>query len=342
MAKQDEQRQDRAKLAHGRLNRRALFATAAAGALALTTGSASAQRCPANPTHTKGPLVWLDLDQQELDDAYDQSVYAFNQANISARRKANSELALSLLGQPQRVAYGPTEIEKLDIYRTKRPNAPIFVFIHGGSWRNGRASENAFLAEPFVKAGAHVVQPDFISVLDTGGNLFPMVEQLRRAVVFVYRNAASFGGDPNAVYLGGHSSGGHLGGCVVTTDWAHEGVPLDVLKGALLGSGMYDLKAVRLSKRSKYVNFTDEMEQELSAQRHIDRLHAPLILTHGTLETPEFQRQTRDFYAAVKAAGKPVELRVGVGYNHFETEETLGNPYGLMGRAAFELMKLPV
>jgi arylformamidase len=129
---------------------------------------------------------------------------------------------------------------------------------------------------------------------------------------------------------------------VVTTDWAREGLPLDILKGALLGSGMYDLKAVRLSKRSKYVNFTDEIEQELSAQRHIDRLHAPLILTHGTLETPEFQRQTRDFHAAVKAAGKPVELRVGQGYNHFETEETLGNPYGLMGRAAFELMKLPV
>jgi arylformamidase len=342
MRKQDKRRLGRSMELHGGLTRRALLPGAAVAALALTTGEASAQRCPANPHHTKGPLVWLDLDEQELDDAYDQSVYAFNQANVSERRRVNSEHALSVLGQPQRVAYGPTEIEKIDIYRTKRPNAPVFIFIHGGRWQNGRASQNAFLAEPFVKAGAHVVQPDFINVLEAGGDLFPMVEQLRRAVAFVYRNATSFGGDPNALYLGGHSSGGHLGGCVVTTDWAREGLPLDILKGALLGSGMYDLKAVRLSKRSKYVNFTDEVEQELSAQRHIDRLHAPLILTHGTLETPEFQRQTRDFHAAVKAAGKPVELRVGQGYNHFETEETLGNPYGLMGRAAFELMKLPV
>jgi arylformamidase len=342
MRKQDEQSLDRSIELHGGLTRRALMPGAAAAALAMTTGQASAQRCPANPPHTKGPLVWLDLDQQELDDAYDQSVYAYNQANLAERRKANSEHALSVLGQPQRVAYGPTEIEKLDIYRTKRSNAPVFVFVHGGSWRNGRASQNAFLAEPFVKAGAHVVQPDFINVLEAGGDLFPMVEQLRRAVAFVYRNAASFGGDSNAIYLGGHSSGGHLGGCLVTTDWAREGLPLDIFKGALLGSGMYDLKAVRLSKRSKFVSFTDATEQELSAQRHIDRLHAPLILTHGTLETPEFQRQTRDFYAAVKAAGKPVELRVGQGYNHFETEETLGNPYGLMGRAAFELMKLQV
>ena len=89
-----------------------------------------------------------------------------------------------------------------------------------------------------------------------------------------------------------------------------------------------------------YVKITDEMEQALSTQRHLDRLHTPLILTHGTLETPEFQRQSRDFHAAVKAAGKPIELRVGQGYNHFETQETLANPYGFMGRAAFEQMKL--
>jgi arylformamidase len=273
-------------------------------------------------------------------DAYDQSVYAFNQGNLEERRRANSELAVKVLGPPQRAAYGETAIEKLDIYRTKRANAPVAIFIHGGSWRNGSASQNAYLAEPFVNAGAHYVIPDFINVLDAGGDLFAMVEQVRRAVAWVHRNAASFGGDPNALYLAGHSSGGHLGGCIVTTDWAAQGLPLDILKGAVLGSGMYDLKAVRLSKRGAYVKFTDAMEQELSAQRHLDRLHTPLILTHGTLETPEFQRQTRDFYAAVKAAGKPVELRVGQGYNHFETRETLGNPYGLMGRAAFQQMKL--
>ena len=60
----------------------------------------------------------------------------------------------------------------------------------------------------------------------------------------------------------------------------------------------------------------------------------------GTYETPEFQRQTRDFAAAVKAAGKPVELLVGEGYNHFEMLETLNNPYGLLGRAAFKQMGL--
>src|SRR5258708_39628869 len=103
---------------------------------------------------------------------------------------------------------------------------------------------------------------------------------------------------------------------------------------------MNHLRPVRLSKRSKYVKSTDEREQALSAQRHIDKLHTPLILAHGTYETPEFRRQTRDFYAAVKAAGKPVELIVGVGYNHFEMLETLGNPFGLLGRAVLAQMGL--
>jgi len=288
----------------------------------------------------KGPIVWMGMDQQELDDAYDQIVYAPNRDQIAKRRLANSAEARTRLGEPLRLAYGPTPIEGLDVYRTTAPNAPVAIFVHGGAWLNGTASEFTCLAEPFVHAGAHFVVLDFTNVNDSGGSLFPMVEQVRRAVGYVYRNAAAFGGDPNRLHLISHSSGSHLSGCVVTSDWAKDGFPLDILKGATLSSGMYDLKPVRLSKRSKYVKFTDEMEQELSAIRHIDRLHTPLVLTHGTYETPEFQRQTRDFAAAVKAAGKPVELIVGEGYNHFEMLETLNNPYGLLGRAVFKQMGL--
>jgi arylformamidase len=103
---------------------------------------------------------------------------------------------------------------------------------------------------------------------------------------------------------------------------------------------MYDLKPVRLSARSSYVKFTDEMEHALSTQRHLDKLNAPTIIAYGTLETPEFQRQSRDFAEAVKKAGKPVEVLVGEGYNHFEIIETLANPYGVVGRAALAQMKL--
>ena len=291
-------------------------------------------------TRPKGPLVFRDMDQQALDDAYDQEVYAPNRDQIVERRIANSERTREILGPPQRLAYGSSDIEKLDIFRTARPNAPINIFIHGGAWRRNKAADYHVQAELFVRAGAHHVLLDFLNVDEAGGSLFPMAEQVRRGIAWVYRNAASFGGDPDRIYLTGHSSGAQLGGCMVTTDWRAENLPADLIKGAVLASGMYDLEPVRLSKRSRYVKFTDEMEHELSAQRHLERLNTPLVLAHGTYETPEFQRQTRDFFAAVTAAGKPVELIVGKGYNHFELQETLANPYGLLGRAVLRQMGL--
>ena len=288
----------------------------------------------------KGPLVWLDMDQKALDDAYDQMVYAPNRDQVHKRNQFNSERVRARLGQPKRIAYGPTPIEQLDLFATDKPNAPINVFIHGGAWRQREVKDYAFMAEMFVRSGAHWIGLDFTGVDKSNGDLLPMADQVRRGLAFVHKNAKSFGGDPDRLYVSGQSSGAHLGGCVVTTDWKDYGAPNDIVKGALLCSGMYDLKPVRLSKRSEYVTFTDDVEEKLSSQRRLDRLNCPLIVAYGTYETPEFQRQNRDFAAAVKAAGKPVSLLVGEGYNHFEMAEMMGNPLSLLGSAMLEQMKL--
>jgi arylformamidase len=280
---------------------------------------------------TKGPLVWLDMDQKELDDAYDQSKYAANQEQLGRRRAILSELARQRLGQPKRFAYGSAPIEGLDLYPARRPNAPIVIFTHGGAWRHGVARDNAYAAEMFVNAGAHYIALDFASVVDVGGDLMVLADQVRRAYAWVYNNAASFGGDRERIHAVGHSSGAHLTGCLLTTDWSRYGVPANLIKAGLCCSGMYDLKPVRLSARSTYVAFTDEIEEELSAMRHLDRLNCPIMVAHGTLETPEFQRQARDFAAAVKAAGKPIQFIVAEAYNHFEMSELIGNPHSLIG-----------
>jgi arylformamidase len=295
---------------------------------------------PGSTSRAKGPLVFLDMDQQALDEAYDQEIWAPNRALIVERRKAASERARELLGRPKRVAYGPSEYEGLDIFDCGIKGAPVNVFVHGGAWRRNVAADYALQAEVLVEAGAHSVIIDFINVDQAGGDLFPMYDQVRRALGWVYRNADSFGGNRDRIYISAHSSGSHLSGVMLTRGWRDEGLPPDFCKGAVLLSGMYDLAPVALSKRSGYVKFTDDMVQMLSGERYLDGLHTPLVLGYGTAETPEFQRQSRDFAAAVKAASKPVELIEGAAYNHFELLETLANPYGLMGRAMLEQMKL--
>jgi len=289
----------------------------------------------------KGPPVFLDYDQASLDAAYDQAAYAPNRGQLIKRRIRDSELARLRVNEPERVAYGPADIERLDIYRTERDAAPVFIFIHGGAWRSGRSKDFATPAEMFLAAGVHYVVPDFAWVQDVGGSLMVLADQVRRAIAWVYRNAVRFGIDPTRLYVGGQSSGGHLAAVALTTDWPRDfGLPADIIKGGMCISGMYDLTPVRLSARNAYVAFDDATVAALSPVRHLDRLHAPLVVAYGTCETPEFQRQNREFAAAVKAAEKPVQLLVGENYNHFELPETLSNPYGLLGQAALDLMGL--
>ena len=289
----------------------------------------------------KGPLVFLDYDQAALDAAYDQAAYAPNREQLINRRNRDSELARLQIGEPERIAYGPAAIERLAIYRTGGASAPIFIFIHGGAWRGGRSKDFAGPAEMFLAAGAHYVVPDFSWVQDVDGSLMVLAAQVCRAVAWVYQNAGQFGGERNRLYIGGQSSGAHLAAVALTTDWrSNFGRPAEIIKGGICISGMYDLTPVRLSARNRYVKFDDASVAALSPIRHLDQLRAPLIIAYGTCETPEFQRQNREFAAAVEAAGKWVRLVVGEHYNHFELPETLGNPYGLLGRAALDLMGL--
>jgi arylformamidase len=282
-------------------------------------------------TAAKGRPVYL---------TYDQAVYAPNMAQIHRRHRALSDAARSRLGAPERFFYGSGAIEHLDVFRTTQPNAPILAFIHGGAWKASTSDRYAFLADTFVQAGAHLALIDFSGVDELDGDLRAMVRQVRSAVAWLYANADAFGGDRNRLFVGGHSSGAHIAGCVGVTDWEEFDTPADVVKGLLCCSGMYDLFPVSLSKRSEYVRFDEETIASLSSIRHIDRITVPVIVAHGTEESPEFQRQNREFAASLAAAGKRVDLIVAPGYNHFEIIETLANPVGLLGSAVLAQMDL--
>ena len=201
------------------ISRRTMLGTAAA----MAATPAFAEGCQVGPPeHHKGPLVFKDYDQLELDASYDQVYYERLIAQVSQRLSSNSDATRNRIGAPQRAAYGPTEIEKLDIYRTNRPNAPVFVFIHGGNWRVGSAKQYGYAAEMFINAGAHYGRWITIAIKEAGGDLGTMAAQVRRGIAWVYKNAASFGGDPERIFIGGHSSGGHLCGVALVTDWQKD------------------------------------------------------------------------------------------------------------------------
>ncbi|MEX0694409.1 MAG: alpha/beta hydrolase [Rhodospirillales bacterium] len=283
--------------------------------------------------------VWRDMTQAELDRAYNQSDYAPNREQILARYAANSAMMRDRIGLPERLRYGSGEKEGIDFFRGANGPAPCVIVVHGGAWRSGAAENYAFLAEIFVKAGVHCALPDFDWVQDTGGDLLPIADQVGRAMAWICQSRDELRIAPDRIYVCAHSSGSHLVASVLTgvkdqIDGLHD----DSIKAALLCSGMYDLEPVRLSARSGYVAFSDEVEQVLSPMRHMDKLTTPIIVAHGTYETPEFQRQTVEFAQALRDRNLLMESIVAEHCNHFEILETLANPYGLLGQAALRMI----
>ncbi|MGC1092699.1 MAG: hypothetical protein WA905_08190, partial [Pseudolabrys sp.] len=167
------------------LDRRTMLKTAGfAGTATVLAGTPGfAASCPVGPApHDKGPKVWMDMDQIELDSAYDQSEYAPMIGQILKRYASRSAEVRARLGEPKRFSYGPTPIEALDVFPAKIPNAPIFVFVHGGAWRSGEAKDYAFPAELFVNAGVNLVVLDFILAGDAQGDIGVMAQQVRNGI----------------------------------------------------------------------------------------------------------------------------------------------------------------
>jgi len=280
------------------------------------------------------------FDAADLHAAYNQYIYAPNREQLMARWVLWSEQTMKRLGEPFRANYGTGEFEKLEVFRTSRSPAPIHVHFRGGGWRHLMPRrEHGFVAEMFVRAGAHFVFPDFEGIDKNGGNFAPIAQQVRRAVAWLYQNGAQFGGDPRQIYISGHSTGAHLAALVATTDWKTEfGLPPDLVKGAVCSSGIYDLLPAGISKRFPSGVFDEATVSSLSPIHHVAKLAAPIVVSYAKLETPGFCRQARDFAAALQRAGKPHTFIAAEQYNHLEILETLATPYGILGRLALEQM----
>ena len=280
--------------------------------------------------------VYLEYTQAELDAAYDQRVYAPNREEIVAWYGAESGKVRARLAHRRSVPYGPGADETLDIFPAGT-GVPVHIHIHGGRWTLFTKDEESFIAPTFVSAGAAYVVPDFSNIPKV--RIPEMVAQVKRAIAWTYSNAASFGGDPERIHLSAHSSGSHLAGVALLTDWEKEfGLPRNVVKSALLVSGMYDMRPVMLSARSSYVKLSEGEVLALSAILHPERQHTPLTLVYGEKETPEFRRHPKAYAEVLAEAGRPVRVVEVPGVNHFEILRQLGESGSDVARLALAMI----
>ena len=283
-----------------------------------------------------GPKIYLDYDQKELDDQYNQRVLVPDAEDYIAADRAESARVRAKLDCRIDVAYGPGEDQKLDLFPARAPGAPVAVYMHGGAWTRSDKAVEGFMAESFVAAGAAFASVNFSLCPKVG--LDELVRQAREAVVWCRRNAGSFGGDAERLFIAGHSSGGHVGGMMVVTDWTAHGLPRGPIKGALLCSGMYDLEPVRLSARNEYLELDEAAARRNSAIHHIPDDGCPLVIGYGGGEQREFRRQSRAFAAAWRARGLTVNEIDLPGVNHFALRRYFNDPDGPILKATFAMM----
>lgn len=284
-------------------------------------------------------LVYRGYTQAELDIQYDQGSLVPDLAPYQAHWAETGESVRRTYDCTSDIAYGSSEREKLDLFRPTDPQGPVVVMVHGGAWRRLSKAQSAFSAPAMLDAGAGFVALGF-DLIDTAP-LAEMVRQVRAGVAWLHRNAAQHGFDAERIYLHGFSSGAHLAANVLADGWREEaGLPANLVKGAVLCSGPYDLEPVVLSKRSEYLKLDAAGAAAFTPNLHVPRNGPPIVVAWGDGELAEFRRQGAAFAEAWRAAGNPVETIELPGLNHFDACLTFAERDGPLVTAALAQMAL--
>ena len=253
----------------------------------------------------------------------------------SASRAAREALAPDFARLDLR--YGDGENETLDLFPAATaalagaPRAPVLVLIHGGYWRGLDKSDHSFLAPAFLRSGACVVVPNYAlcpGMPDRRVTVPQIVMQMVRALPWVWRHAAEFGGDPARITVVGHSAGGHLAAMLLLCRWPQVApdLPCALVRNALSLSGLFDLAPLR---RSPYLQtslrLTPAQVKQASPALLPAPRHAPLWAVVGGDESEEYLRHHRLIREAWGAEAVPLAV-VLPGLHHFSVLEALAEP----------------
>lgn len=280
--------------------------------------------------------AWLDLQYDNRARVPEHAQIFERWAMASSRVREGMTCLLDL-------PYGTGEMETLDVFPAAQPRSPVVVFIHGGWWRSLDKADHSFVAASLVGAGAMVVLPNYALCPGTKEQpvtLETITLQMTRALAWVYRNAAMYGGSPGRIVVVGHSAGAHLAAMMLCCEWPEvdRRLPLHLVRGALGISGVYDLEPVR---HTPFLRDDLRLGDETVERASPARLRAPregrLLTAVGALESQEFLRQTRLIQQAWGTQAVPVCETI-TGTNHFTVLHELADPQGSVHRLALGLL----
>jgi arylformamidase len=281
---------------------------------------------------------YREFQQEEMEYQYNPRESVPEYPQLAKKRAEQSrrvrESAKSWLGVP----YGSSPREKLDIYPADQPGGPVLIYIHGGYWRSGSKEDNCNFVPVFTKRGASVVLVEYD--LCPSVTISDIVRQTRSAIVWVYRNILRYSGNPSKIYLSGHSAGGHLTAMALAHDWTSEGLPRDLIKGAVASSGVYDLDMVMRISVQEQVKLTPELAQENSPFVHPPLPICPVIVAVGGAEPKGWQQMSEDFFKLCKQRGVDCEYLMIPGANHYTMSEHLADAESPLAQAMLRQMNL--
>ena len=265
---------------------------------------------PIDPTLEKGYNVRLLVDD------FDALIEKWSKWSEDFR--ANVDYSLNC-------QYSSGEKDKLDIFRCGKPNAPLFIFIHGGYWQRGDKSVYSFVAESFVSSGIDVALIGY--QLCPGTSMTNIVDKIREAIVWIWNNASDYSISRHRINVSGHSAGGHITGMVLATDWStiSNNLPKDIVKTGIPISGLYQLDPIRETTIADALGLNDEESLALSPHFYQPQTEAPILVTLGGGETPEFHWQTNKFLKRWKNFKAPLDYFAEPDVDHFGVVEMLAN-----------------
>lgn len=237
------------------------------------------------------------------------------------------------------LSYGPTSSEVLHFFPATEPNAPLHVFIHGGYWQDLSEADSSFAAPGLVARGSAFASLGY--GLAPKHRLDEIVEMVRRGVLWLYLNSAELGVDPTRVYLSGSSAGAHLAAMCLLEGWLPAPLrPPDLVRGAILLSGVYELEPLRHTYIGEAIGLGIDEAARNSPTRHLGADLPPLIVARGSEETVAFADEHDAMVSAATAAGTPVVDLVVRGRNHFDLPLGLGDARDPLGQAVLAQMEL--